>query len=290
MATGKTDGPLLSRFEEDYQAGISKRCHLYVGISDNLLHLTIFDPILGKIQGIEEFDIAGSTAADHVADRIRIALNSSQAGEEFDAVLVSYNCPHCTLVPDAVFESDRCRDYLALNYRQEFSGICMSEKIGQSGIHIVYHYPSEIATIFQQLFHSVTLSHAGSSVIDAALREYKAERNPVLLVHPSAESMSITLVENGELKLFNYFEYRSPEDLVYYILFVVEQLKLRPTEVMVILAGQIQLHDESYNLLKSYVHSLTFYDTWHKEEVPSFFNQLEKHRYFWPINHIRCAS
>jgi hypothetical protein len=43
-----------------------------------------------------------------------------------------------------------------------------------------------------------------------------------------SRSFEIIVIQNQQLLLFNSFEYLTPEDFIYYVLFTAEQLNINP--------------------------------------------------------------
>jgi hypothetical protein len=49
-----------------------------------------------------------------------------------------------------------------------------------------------------------------------------------MTVHFSEGHFEIIVIQNQKLLLFNSFDYQTPEDFIYYVLFTAEQLSLNP--------------------------------------------------------------
>lgn len=288
MVTGRTKDPiLLSRFSDSYDSALSERYRLFIGFSSQRIKLTVYDPVTDQILGIEELAVDDKPAAR--LQSTSAALEQSQCGTNFDSVNVSFNNPYCTLIPAAVFEPDRVRQYLDLNFDADFTGTCFSEQIGLSEIYAIHHCEAALVSLIQNRYRSVNFTHFASIAIESSLREYKASGRAVFFLHPDADHMSVTVISDGELKMFNYFNFQSGADLAYYILFVADQTKIEAADIDLFLSGEVSTSDEIIDLLQQYIGNVNFYDNWEGVGLPEFFTQLEKHRYFWPVSHIRCA-
>jgi hypothetical protein len=68
----------------------------------------------------------------------------------------------------------------------------------------------------------------------------------------------IIVMKNGELILCNTYEYRTPEDFIYYILFCLEQLKLNPDTIEFVASGNINQDDDLYTILYTYIRNISF--------------------------------
>ncbi len=59
----------------------------------------------------------------------------------------------------------------------------------------------------------------------------------------------------------NSFEFNSPEDFVYYILFCLEQLKMNPETIDLFVSGTIEKEDPNYSILFKYVRNVSFFNS-----------------------------
>jgi len=63
-------------------------------------------------------------------------------------------------------------------------------------------------------------------------------------------------IEKEKLRYFNSFQYRTREDLAYYIIFVIEQLGLNPDTITLLLMGNIERESERFELLFRYIRNI----------------------------------
>jgi len=72
-------------------------------------------------------------------------------------------------------------------------------------------------------------------------------------------TFELIAIKNNALLLYNSFEFSTKEDVIYYLLFTMEQLKLSPESVKLKLMGQIVKDDDIYNIIYTYVRHVEFY-------------------------------
>jgi len=58
------------------------------------------------------------------------------------------------------------------------------------------------------------------------------------------------------IRNFNSYEYQTPEDFIYYVLFVMEQLKMDPREQLIQLAGKIDEHSDLYKTVYKFIRNV----------------------------------
>ena len=103
--------------------------------------------------------------------------------------------------------------------------------------------------------------HTSTILIDSVLKKERSSEDTKLYINVSEFSFELIAVKNGELLLYNSFEYSTKEDFIYYILFTLEQLQLNPEIVKVKLSGMIKKDDELYAILYKYIRYVEFVTT-----------------------------
>ena len=77
--------------------------------------------------------------------------------------------------------------------------------------------------------------------------------------------------KDNKLIFYNAFDYESPEDILYYLLFCLSQLNLDVEKTHVLCYGDINLDYKLYNLLYTYIRNIELIDS---EEVDGVDNNI----------------
>jgi len=96
-----------------------------------------------------------------------------------------------------------------------------------------------------------------SRLLDAS----KNNDNKKMIVHFNPGHFEIIVIQNQKLLLFNSFEYKTPEDFIYYLLFTAEQLNMNPESFTLELLGAISKEDDFYKIAFKYIRNVSFLDT-----------------------------
>src|SRR5690606_21560491 len=110
-------------------------------------------------------------------------------------------------------------------------------KVNQS--RLIYGIPSTEAAFVRARFSQTKLVHSVVPFMEALLLLNKNSDGKKMYIHAGKHQMELVVIQDGSLQLYNQFEYRSPEDFVYFPLFVSEQLQLNPEQIEVYLMGAI---------------------------------------------------
>ena len=92
------------------------------------------------------------------------------------------------------------------------------------------------------------------------------------------------VLKKGRFHLYNTFEYFTKEDFIYFVLFVVEQLKLNPETLTVNLTGHIVKDDDLYQLLYTYIRHVEFKQPSEKFSFDDSLQVRLKHQYSLILN------
>jgi hypothetical protein len=170
----------------------------------------------------------------------------------FSKTIFLINSHYYTLIPSELLDENHMDSILALNVKLP-SGNLLVEKVelDKSPYTLVYALPKTLFKTIQNNFINFEVITAFPSVI-------KVAESSVLHAHVSEESVTILYQKEGELTFLNTFKYDAPEDLVYNILNVYQQLGLHHEKDMLNLTGSIARNSEYFELLYKYIKDINF--------------------------------
>ncbi|WP_435132465.1 DUF3822 family protein [Formosa sp. A9] len=178
--------------------------------------------------------------------------------EEFSSVQIIHVNELSTLVPKALFSENHLADYLKFNSKILKTDYITFDTIESNDTVNVYVPYVNVNNFIYDHFGSFTYKHYSTILIESVLQLEKNNPLPKLYLHIDINHFDIICVNNGQLQLFNTFEYTTKEDFIYYVLFTIEQLKLSPETVELVFIGQILKHDELYEIAYTYVRHISF--------------------------------
>jgi hypothetical protein len=115
-------------------------------------------------------------------------------------------------------------------------------------------------------FESFDYKNSNSVLVKKIIEISKNIEEKQVFVHIQKEHFEIIVVKNQELLLFNSFQYATPEDFIYYLLFTCEQLQLNPETINVQLIGNCMESDELFKMTYKYIRNCSLYKAAHLSE------------------------
>ena len=226
-----------------------------------------------------------SSVDDAAAEITEIINNDAIIKAEFSSQSVAFVNFPSTLVPSSLYKKEEAKTVLACN--TEIMGKVLADTILSQKAHLIYSVPKSILTIVNNFFPKAKQKSQESILI----QQYSQLNNNTekAYLYLNQKTVTITFFKGNKLIFNNSFAYITKEDLLYFVLFSFEQLKLSTENIEVILFGSIEKDDEYFNLLYDYIRNLKLGKRPHQFTFPVEFDSLAKHKYFGLFTQVLCV-
>ena len=280
MATGENN-PIIIQ-SDNFNIALANSYHLSIqlGISHFsycLLNTTTFTYDYAKMHTLSSVD-------DTASEIIEIINNDAIIKAEFSSESVAFVNFPSTLVPSSLYKKEDAEAILAFN--TEIKGKVLADIILSQKAHLIYSVPESILTIVSNFFPKAKQKAQESILIQQYSQLNNTEKAYLYL---NQNKVAITFFKRNKLVFNNSFAYITKEDLLYFVLFSFEQLKLSTENIEVILFGSIEKDDEYFNLLYDYIRNLKLGKRPHQFTFPVEFDSLAKHKYFGLFTQVLCV-
>lgn len=193
-------------------------------------------------------------------EHLKKALETySLLSQSFSSVLVIYQNELSNLVPKAFFDEAQAADYLKFNSKILTSDFISHDEIAINESVNVYVPYVNINNLIFDTYGVFEYKHAATILIDSILEKHSKANESELYLNINSQHFELIVLKDKKLLLYNSFEFATKEDVIYYLLFTMEQLHLNPETVKLQLMGLIDKDDEMYALIYTYVRYVEFY-------------------------------
>lgn len=227
---------------------------LVLQVSLNGLSFASFDTLNNKVTSLEKIVVGKferNTTIEELFSEAFLKHEELQAG--YDQVMIIHSNNLSTFVPTALFDEDYIGSYLQFNtkvFETDFFAFDALENYQMNNVYIPY---VNMNNFFIDQFGTFDYKHANSILVEKLLDLSKNSFEHKMYVHVSDSHFEIIVIHNQKLEFFNSFEYKTPEDFLYYILFTAEQLHLNPESFPLELLGAIDEEHVLYQIAYKYV-------------------------------------
>lgn len=233
---------------------------------------------------------SGESAKTIFGDQLKNYLDHhSWLRNPFRQTCIITNSLNYTLVPHALYNPAIKSDYLEFVFRHNDNTIIKEHFLNSAEAWMIFALHKSISEVIEQHFNSARLLHHAGAMIETILPRFRHSetQNPVF-VNIRQSSFDIIVLKDGRLRYCNSFSWKANEDLVYYLIFVLDQLTLNPESVSVMLSGLIDPDSSLYDLLQRYIRHVDFL---HNADLPKpgiSFPISSEHKFYDILNPGLC--
>ena len=234
---------------------------LAIQVSLNGLSFATFDTLTNKAIMLQKVALGKVNLTTKVEDLFAEAFQKhTELTTSYDEVVVIHSNNLSTFVPTALFDEDYLGSYLQFNTKVFETDFFAYDELGNYEMNNVYIPYVHLNNYFIDQFGTFDYKHANTVLVKKLLDVSKNNEEAKMFVHISDKHFEIVVIQNQKLQLYNTFEYKTPEDFLYYILFTAEQLALNPESFKLELLGNISEGDALYTIAYKYVRNTNLFD------------------------------
>jgi len=238
-----------------------------------------FDTLNNTITSFNEVQFENTQKPTKIEESFSDAFKKyPELKDSYDEIMVIHNNNLSTFVPTALFDENYLGSYLQYNTKVFETDFFTFDTISNYEMNAVYIPYVNINNFLIDNVGSFDYKHVNSILVEKILDASRNNDDKKMIVNFNPEHFEIIVVQNQKLLLFNSFEYNTPEDFIYYLLFTAEQSNLNPEIFPLELLGTIQKNDPFYAIAYKYIRNVSFLDVSTLQEKNDFSTaQNQKH-------------
>lgn len=273
--------------DDTFNVDLIFQYNLFLQINNNLFRLCITDSESHRCLLLEDYQLFAINSESQLIDLLEQIYDNHhilKAGF-WKSIKVAIKTTNFSLIPNSLFDKQYLRDYLSINCtitNENIDNIIYYKQNSTDAVNI-FSVNKGLVEYFNNAYRakSITYVHHTTPFIEG------------VMIHstPPAEAKSMYIqVENNHLTILvrkkknlefcNTFYFRTPEDFVYFVMFVFDQLKLNPENTGVTLWGEINPDSPIYNKLSKYIRNVSFGDKPSSIYFGYNFDEVFDHRFF----------
>lgn len=277
--------PIVAIRQDSFEAAQTEQSVLCVEVGKDHLRFAYVDA-QKRLSWLEDFSFPSLLTERSLADNLPAIFQDHPvlSAGPWQQVLITVNSPAFTLIPKTLFRKEYATSYMTLmrgsalpphEYAHFFEHT-------NDGFISVFNVEHRLANYLAGVFplQTITFVHQTSALIRASEAvEKRLISTQNLLLYFEDEFVTVILRSSHALRYCNRFGFKNPQDLTYYILYVLEELRLEPYSVNILLYGEITPFADSYMHLSEFLPHMTFGQTPAGMHFNGDFDDLPEHRY-----------
>ncbi len=172
------------------------------------------------------------------------------------AVKLIYYDNSSTLVPSVLFDEKNSLNFLKYNTNIKINDLAANDSILNNEVTNVFIPYVNINNYIFDKFKTFDFFHYSSLLIQLLSLEISDNFSEKIFLNLNDGFIDILYFKNKKLEFYNTFDNSCNEDILYYLLFCLNQLNLNPDKTHVACSGNISLDSKIYELLYTYVRNV----------------------------------
>lgn len=164
------------------------------------------------------------------------------------------------LVPNELFDKKLSLDYLKFNSKLIENDFAANDYIEELESFNVYLPFINVNNYLIERFGSFEYYHYSTVLLKRILKMTSNQNRTMLFANIENQNFQIIILKNKNLLYYNNFEYQTKEDILYFLLFVIEQNKELSSETKLILLGYISKNDKTFTLISKFIKNIEIYE------------------------------
>jgi len=272
--------------DDQFNVDLIARYTLSLQVSKELFRICITDSVKNRCLLLEDYQLLNIQTPDQLLEQLRLLYEDHallQAGFWKDVRLAIKNTCF-SLIPFSLFEQQYLKDYLHINchFSDDNNDEVYYYRQNRLDAVNIFSADKKIIEWFNQKYPSkkVKIVHHTSPLIEGVLLSGNNKQDLSVVINVENQYMTILVKRSKNLEYCNSFNYISPEDFVYFTMFVMDQLQINPEVVPVTIFGEITPDSVLYKKLYKYIKNISFGDKPSSLHFGYYFDEVFDHKFF----------
>src|SRR3972149_8292577 len=275
--------PSINLVDESFDIKKSNQYHLSILSNENCFAFAVLDTttnkylILKEVNDLSVFPLPGTTGGSERSSGNWASVTCAIAHNKF------------TLIPNALFDEENKKSLLEFNHLVSADEKIHSDILRNLKAKNLFSVSRKSESEIKNKFTNAHIIHSFTAFAEGLLVHNKNNTEKKVFANFYSSYFEIVILDGRNLLFSNAFQYKTPEDIAYYILFVYEQLHLNPETIELVLSGEIEKTAKEHSLLYTYIRNVKFAALPDSLKYSYKFDEIPSHKFFSLFTQYLCA-
>jgi len=258
---------------------------LLIELSDSLIQFCEFQTEQNKPLFLCNYPIENVINASLNEHLISAIKHFQISKKTYMHVYVNYFNQQFTLCPTSFYDPGNNRSLLEFNTAAVSDKIICTDDIN-TDVKLIYAVDESLKSTLDLIFPNHQLKHTLTVLAKLMLRaEELIKENITLQIH--SNYIEVIVKQEQKLVLANQFTITTNEDILYYVLFIIEQYQLNPLTANLTIVGNVESTSELVTSLKKYIKNVRL-ALGNKTIIWASINGMPQHFNYTLLNRLFC--
>ena len=258
---------------------------LVIEISDSTIKFCELEKEKHTPYFICEFPIDQNSNLNIVPSLAQAIKHFQFSKKNYSHVYINYFTAKFTLCPTAYYQAENNRSLLEFNVGSILDGVIIVDEVNPE-MKLIYSIDESIKSTIDLLFPNHQIKHSLSVLGKLMLTSEELVKENILLSIQS-NYIEIIVKQNQKIVLANQYSVKTAEDVLYFLLFILEQYQLNPLTAQIMVVGNLDTQDELIVSIKKYIKNIRL-ALGNKHLVWTNISGMPQHFNYSLLNRIFC--
>lgn len=244
--------------DESFRAELAAGYNLFIFLDDFQLSCAVATHGAHEFVGLENWALStriSETGTDELSECFHSSAFLQYDGYRNIVCCIAAGSP--LFIPNALFDESMAVDHLKFATGEKAGTSEFIDHLRRMDASAVFTAPAHIVRFLKGKFSNIVFHHAATAMVEYLLSVGKNNKDHLITVHFSGHRAGIFVTNGKNLELCNYFDFESTEEMVYYLVFICEQLHLNPDSILISLTGEINSESQIFTLASRYIRHIS---------------------------------
>ena len=208
---------------------------------------------------------------------------------QFSSVNILFEDCRYTLLPLPLFDLNSYQSIYEYNFTNTIDEEVFYTAVPVSDAVLLYGVPIGLVDSLKERYPNARFFHGNIPLLTTFINKYRNEDNQgSVLANFRNGAMDILVLNERKLQLLNSYTCKTDEDVLYFLVFAIEQIGLNPETADLHLSGIIEQDSNLYFLIKKYVRNVCFINRNDDFRYCYAFERVENHQFYNLLNLNLC--
>lgn len=266
----------------------TRNYHLSIQADLNGFSFCILD--IGKkiYLGLRHYQLEDIYSTENYVDKLTEIFNEDNLlNRQFQSSSFVYLTQKSTLIPESFFDKSNLKAYFEFNQSLNELDEINYNFIAEINAYNIFTVPNYIVNEVVNRLKNVNLFHQATPFIKSIFEKDIKTESECVYVNMNNKFIDIAVAVQNRLLLYNTFQFQKETDLLYFILYIYNQLNLDTRNSKLYISGEQSDKTRYYNELKKYITTVKYL-----EPVDFLFSgvleKYEKYKFLNLFNLVSC--
>lgn len=277
----------ITRFSFNDKIVTDSPLYLSVFISERAFMYATTDSSNKELKSLVHVEFDGLAHPDPVARIAALINDQGLSRSRFGKTLITVLNTDFSLIPRAYAETGSPANWLEFATGMGHDKKTNAHRVGD--MTFLSGTDAALVNYLEKTFNNSSIRPAGWVTLNLLFTQHSLAGTGLFLnLHD--DLMELCAVKEGAVLFYNVFRYVTNEDILYYLLFTIEQSGLSPKDLRLAIACQRPVTDPLIESIKRYIPHLRFCVGQPDLEMKGAAATLPQHYYFTLLNQHLCGS